>query len=60
MDVAKLETSLRELNAVAGEGKANVVIAPNGDRKLLMPSAVRLVLWSNGQGALGHSSHLMT
>jgi hypothetical protein len=33
---------------VAGEGKAAIVTAPNGDRKLKMPDALRLVLWRGG------------
>lgn len=48
VDIPKLEKSLKELNAVAGEGKGNVVIAPNGDRKLKFPTAMRLVLWRDG------------
>ena len=29
-------------------GKGNVVVAPNGDRKLKFPTALRLALWSDG------------
>lgn len=48
VDIPRLEKSLRELNAAAGEGKGNVLVGPNGERKLVMPTPRRLVLWADG------------
>ena len=48
VDVARLRRSIRELNAVAGEGKGAVVTAPNGDRRVEMPTPMALTLWRDG------------
>ena len=48
VDVARLRRSIRELNAVAGEGKGAVVTAPNGDRRVEMPTPMTLTLWRDG------------
>ena len=48
VDTARLRRSIRELNAVAGEGKGAVVTAPNGERRVEMPTPMALTLWRDG------------
>jgi len=48
VDMTKLLKSLKELNHAAGDGKGVVQQSSNGERKLVMPSALPLTLFKDG------------
>lgn len=48
VDVSVVERSIKQLNAVAGEGKGSVVTGPGGERRLEMPRAKVFVLYADG------------